>query len=153
MHKLLVDYCTRDTQVLRLGFDAYLTIVYKRFGLHALDGCVTLSSLAFRLYRTFFMPSNVYNVDSSDVLANNSKIQLEWLYYLKTYLDPNVYELITVREKLTQVNINCGGKSYSVDGIIRHKETNKLVICEMAGCHFHNHMLGPNEPCKLNRTG
>ena len=153
VHKLLVDYCTRDTQVLRLGMDAYLDIVYKRFGIHALEGSVTLSSLAFRIYRTFFMPNNIYNVDSCDILANNSKIQLEWLYYLKTYLDPEKYELITVREKLSQVNINCGGKSYSVDGIIRHKDTNKLVICELAGCHFHSHMLEPNVPCKLNRMG
>ena len=82
-----------------------------------MDNCVTLSSVSYRIFRTFYMPSNLHMLDSANTLANNSVTQFEWLYYIKTTLQNTNLELVMQQEKLTQVNVVAGGKTYSVDGI------------------------------------
>ena len=81
-------------------------------------------------------------------------MQYEILYYIKTLLRGTEFELLSQREKLSQVNVNVEGKSYAVDGLILCKKTNQVVsTIECQGCHWHEHWLGPNRVCPMNTTG
>ena len=153
IHEMLRDYCHTDVAVLRAGFSKYIKIIYDKFKLHPLENTVTLSSVTWKLYKTWFIPDNLYALDSIDIFANNSKLQYEVLYYIKTLLRGTEFELITQREKLSPVNVNIEGKSYATDGLIRHKNSNQvLALVEVNGCYFHEHILGTNNPCPLNNT-
>ena len=154
VQRMLLDYCHTDVAVLLAGFSKFIQIVYDRFNLHPLDNTVTLSSVCWKLYKKNFIPDNLYAIDTIDILANNSKIQYEILYYIKTLLRGTKFELISQREKLSQVNVNLEGKNYCVDAIIINKETNQIVTTiETLGCYWHQHLLGPNSPCPRNNTG
>ena len=149
---MLIDYCQMDVSVLRLGFCQYCQTIWERFSIHPLNNTITLSSLAFKIYKTHYLENGVHALDSVDLLANNSKFQFEVLYYIKTLLEGTKFELITQREKMSQVNINVNGKNFSVDGLLI---CGKKVIAaiETNGCHTHQHLIKPNKPCYLNNTG
>ena len=153
VHQMLIDYCQMDVKVLKMGFSRYCQSIFERFSVHPLDGTITLSSLAFKIFKTHYLAdSDIYALDSLDLLANNSKLQYEILYYVKTLLDGTKYELITQREKLSQVNVNVNGKNFAVDGLLtRGKEI--IAAIEIFGCHVHTHLLNDNQPCHLNKTG
>ena len=119
IHEMLIDYCQMDVSVLKKGFSKYCQLIYERFSTHPLDGTITLSSLAFKIFKNNFLPPNlVHAIDGVNLLANNSKLQFEVLYYIKTLLDGTKFELIMPREKLAQVNVNVNGKNFSVDGLL-----------------------------------
>ena len=152
IHEMLIDYCQMDVLVLKMGFSKYCQAIWECFLIHPLNGTITLSSLSFKIFKSHYLPSNVYALDSIDLLANNSKLQFEVLYYIKTLLDGTKFELITQREKLSQVNINVQGKNYSVD-VLLVKDKTVIAVIEVNGCAVHEHLIKPNEPCYLNNTG
>ena len=149
---LLTDYCMQDVKILKLGMEKFVSKLYNRFKVHPLDGTVTMSSVAYKVFRTNYLTSDVRVIDSTSTLANNSHFQFEWLYYLRKKIDNPNHKLITYRDKLSQVYVVVAGKKYSTDGVIIDKTTKQVVtIAEALGCFHHCHLIDGN-PCQLNNS-
>ena len=154
VQRLLIKYCMQDTQILRLGFDKYLKLMVSKFSIHPLQGTITYSSLTYKIWNTLYMPENsVYVLDNSSVLSNASKLQYEWLFYIKKQINTHAYQLITGRDPCGEVNVWCGSRRLKLDGCIVDRATKKLVVAlEMLGCRWHGHLIN-GRPCKLNNSG
>ena len=150
VRNMLSEYCQMDVKLLLLGFESFIKVVYQKLKMHPLDFSITLSSLAFKGFALHYMDPELRNLDTSTLLANNSRGQIEWLYNIKCLI-PNNLRLVTASETQTDLNIFCGGKRFCPDGILLDSNNTILAIFEYFGCYIHNHIIGPDfKPCPLN---
>ena len=148
---MLAEYCSKDTSVLRLGFNRYIRTIVGRFKVHPLNGTLTYSSLAYKIYKKFYMPDDIYVFDRSTLFSHASKEQLEYLYYIRENIDANKFKLVTARDVSGEVNVYIKNKRFKVDGALVYKDSNEIhTLYEYFGCSTHFHITSNGNPCKLN---
>lgn len=119
-------YCANDTFMLTCAVVRFISLFYKISGVYPFLETITLSNLAFTIYRKLFMPVNKLSItplNNYTLNSNSSRVSKKYLVY------KNYYENVcSMKEGIAQTEIRVGNLNIIADGLLVTSKNEKKYL-------------------------